>query len=93
MSAQLGLAHPDPAAVVNAMFSGIEAAPGAGHQFLYSFDALRDALEGAGFRDVVRCAVQESADAAMRGIDGHGTAVGDEGIARLETLVVEGVRP
>lgn len=93
MSAQLGLDAPDPAAVVEAMFSGIEAVPGAGHQCLYSFDTLRAALEGAGFRDVVRREMQRSDDPMLCGIEGHGAVVGDEGIARMETLLVEAVRP
>ena len=93
MSAQLGLPAPDAAAVVNAMFRAIESVPGAGHQFIYSFEALGDALARAGFRDVTRCAMQASEHARLRGIEGHGAAVADEQIARMETLVVEATRP
>lgn len=92
MSRALGLAGPDPAAVANALFRDVEAEPGAGHKYLYSFDALRAELEVAGFRDVERCAWQASGTAALRGIEGHGALVGEE-IARVETLIVEAARP
>ena len=93
MSRQLGLAGPDAAAVMREMFSGVEGVPGAGHQRLYSFDSLRAELERAGFRDVTRCVMQESDDPHLAGIEGHGAAVNNEEIARLESLIVEAVRP
>ena len=46
-----------------------------------------------GFRDVVRREMQRSDDPMLRGIEGHGAVVGDEEIARMETLLVEAVRP
>ena len=62
MSTQLGLANPDPAAVINMMFRGCGSVPGSGHQFVFSFDALRAAMEagrvrvGAPLRDAAECA-------------------------------------
>ncbi len=92
MSRSLGLPAPDPAGVVNALVRDIEAEPGAGHKYLYSFDALCAALEEAGFRDVVRRAMQQSDVPALRGVEGHGNLVGEE-FARLESLIVEAERP
>jgi len=93
MSHQMALAGPDAATAVNAMFRGVESVPGAGHKFLYSFDALRALLERAGFRDVRRCEMQVSEESALHGIERHGEAIGNEEIARMETLVVEARKP
>jgi predicted SAM-dependent methyltransferase len=63
-----------------------------GHRFIYDFDALRLALESAGFSGVVRSAVGSSDDPALRGLERHGDAIPPE-FNLLETLVVEAVRP
>lgn len=63
-----------------------------GHQFLYDPETLGAALESAGFRDLCWFAPGESGDENLRGIEGHGRRVGED-MNRLETMVVEGMRP
>ena len=93
MSAGLGKAGPDVSAVVAALHHGCGSEPGSGHQRLYSYDALRAALERAGFASVRRCVMGESTHTALRGVEHHGAIVGNEEIVRLETLVVEADKP
>jgi predicted SAM-dependent methyltransferase len=93
MSAALGRAAPDVAAVIAALLHGCGSEPGSGHQRLYSFDALQAMLERAGFVSVRRCVIGESTHAELRGVERHGAVVGNEEIVRLETLVVEADRP
>lgn len=93
ISRMLGLAAPDPARVINALFRAFGPDDASGHQFIYSFDALADGLRAAGFTDVRRCEVGESGHALLRGIERHADAVGDARVVAYETLVVEATRP
>lgn len=61
-----------------------------GHTFVYDERVLRDAMERAGFRDVVRREVGESDDPALRGLESEDRL--PEGFYRLETMVLEGAR-
>jgi predicted SAM-dependent methyltransferase len=63
-----------------------------GHEFVYDPPTLRHALERSGFTDVTECAVGESADDALRGLESHGRQIGDEW-NRFETMVLEARRP
>lgn len=60
-----------------------------GHQFLYDQATLGNSLEQAGFFHIVRVAYQESGDLHFRGIEQHGQFIGDEEIARFETMILE----
>jgi len=62
---------------------------GLGHLFIFDEESLRTALEKTGFRDVVRWAPGESSDDALKRLERHGEAIGNEAINRFETLVVE----
>jgi SAM-dependent methyltransferase len=64
-----------------------------GHQFIYDYETLSALLEGAGFREVIRCEPGESDDPVLRGIEAHGRTIGDEAVNRVETFVVEARRP
>lgn len=64
-----------------------------GHQFIYDEATLRATLEGVGFVDVQRRELHDSADPALRGLEGHGIADGHEDFTRFETVIVEAVRP
>ncbi len=66
---------------------------GFGHKFIYDFETLKDSLVSAGFVDVNRCELGESDSVELRGIDSHGTAVGNERMARFETMILEATRP
>lgn len=63
-----------------------------GHQFIYDFEALRDALAGVGFVDIVRCNTGESSDSNLVNVERHGQQVPDE-FNKMETFVAEGVKP
>jgi predicted SAM-dependent methyltransferase len=73
--------------VVNQMFHGH------GHRFIYDEETLRGLLADAGFVEIERRGLGESLDPALRGVEGHGRAIGNEDANRLETMVIEGVRP
>lgn len=62
-----------------------------GHRFIYDERVLTDTLVRIGFRDVMRCAVGDSTDDHLKGLESHGRSVTDE-FNRLETLVVEATR-
>ena len=64
-----------------------------GHQFLFDEDTLRSTLCSAGFTDVQRYKVAESDDAQLRGLEAHGSTVGNAAANEFETLVVEAERP
>lgn len=63
-----------------------------GHVFLYDESTLREELARAGFRDVVRRALNESDDPALRGLETHARTVGGEAHVAWETMVLEGIR-
>jgi SAM-dependent methyltransferase len=63
------------------------------HRFIYDFDTMAAILTDAGFVAVVRRDPGESDDPALRGVESHGRAIGDEDVNRFESLVVEAQRP
>lgn len=73
--------------VVNQLFTAHH------HRFIYDAETLSAVLRDAGFVDVGRCRPGESDDPVLCGIDAHGRAIGDEEVNRLETMVLEAVRP
>jgi predicted SAM-dependent methyltransferase len=72
-----------PSFVVNAAFRCW------GHMFLYDEEILRIALQDAGFKNINRVAVGESAHAALRGIERHGNVIENEDLNKFETMVFE----
>jgi len=74
-------------AVINHAINGF------GHKFIYDFETLKDSLTGAGFVNVDQCKIGESDSVALRGIDSHGIAIGNQRMARFETMVLEATRP
>jgi predicted SAM-dependent methyltransferase len=73
--------------VINQMFMAYK------HRFIYDHETLAALLTDAGFVELVRQEPGESDDPVLRGVEGHGRAIGDEEVNRFETLVVEAVRP
>ncbi len=61
-----------------------------GHQFLYDGDLLELALKESGFINVHRCAMGESKDDNLMGIEDHGKNTGNEELVAFETMVYEG---
>lgn len=65
-----------------------------GHVFLYDERTLRDELARAGFGAAVRrCAMNESDDPALRGLETHAQRVGGEPHVAWETMVLEAMHP
>lgn len=64
-----------------------------GHRFIYDFETLSARLSQAGFVDIVKYAPGESDDPALRQLEAHGCAIGDEAVNRFETMALEGTRP
>jgi predicted SAM-dependent methyltransferase len=73
--------------VINHMFKDHK------HQFIYDYETLVALLSDAGFLEAVRWNSGESGDPALRGIEIHGHAIGDECVNSFETMVVEAARP
>lgn len=63
-----------------------------GHLFVYDPPSLQFSLEGAGFTEVHLVSVGESQHPELRGIEKHGSIIGDE-FNLLETMVMEGTKP
>jgi predicted SAM-dependent methyltransferase len=63
-----------------------------GHQFLYDGNLMTLALERCGFADIRRCAYGESTEEHLREVETHGKHIGDERIARFESMIFEGTR-
>lgn len=63
-----------------------------GHVFLYDEPTLRAELARAGFTGIMRCAMNESGDPGMRGLETHAQAVGGAEHVAWETMVLEAVR-
>jgi predicted SAM-dependent methyltransferase len=82
-----GIGKCEPSMVINNAFRNW------GHQFIYDYATIVDVLSDTGFSEVELCRVGDSKDAALRGIESHGKAIGDEEMNRFETLVVEARRP
>jgi predicted SAM-dependent methyltransferase len=64
-----------------------------GHQFLYDGNLMTLALGRCGFIDIRRCAYGESNEEHLRQIERHGKHIGDERIAKFESMIFEGARP
>ena len=64
-----------------------------GHEFLYDRETLAGALEAAGFVDLADFESGESDDEVFRGIESHGSVVGNEEMNRFETMVIEARKP
>ncbi len=64
-----------------------------GHTFLYDAEVLSMALDEAGLRDPVRCALDESAHHELRSLESHGSAVGNKRAVAFETMILEAVKP
>jgi predicted SAM-dependent methyltransferase len=64
-----------------------------GHQFIYDGNLMTLALERCGFIDIRRCAYGKSNEEQLRQIERHGRHIGDEKIARFESMIFEGTRP
>lgn len=62
-----------------------------GHKFIYDHETLAYALEAAGLSDVRKREVNESDHPDLRGVESHGTLIGEE-MNRFETLVLEARR-
>jgi predicted SAM-dependent methyltransferase len=59
-----------------------------GHQFIYDENTIRSALTEAGFQNLTRCALQESADPALSQLENERRM--PPSFLRLETLTLEG---
>ena len=64
-----------------------------GHKFIYDGNLMTLALERCGFVDIRRCSYGDSRDTHLRQIEMHGKHIGDDRIARFESLIFEGTRP
>ncbi|MFA6135327.1 MAG: methyltransferase domain-containing protein [Phycisphaerae bacterium] len=62
-----------------------------GHVFIYDEKVLRHSVERAGFTGITRCSLGNSDDAAMRNLEN--TARIPENFLRMESLILEGVKP
>lgn len=63
------------------------------HKFIYDCETLQAAMEEVGFVDVTAFPVGHSEDEALRAIESHGMAAGNEDMNRFETMVLEAMRP
>lgn len=73
--------------VINQMFTAHK------HRFIYDHETLMAILTDVGFVEVVRWKAGESDDPVLRGVEAHGSAIGDETVNQFETLVLEAIRP
>lgn len=62
------------------------------HKWIYDYKALKDALVKNGFAGIVRCAVGESSDSNLQGLERHGQRIGEE-FNKLQTMVIESMKP
>ncbi len=76
-----------PAHAVNQSFHGWR------HKFIYDELTLRQALKDTGFQSITRVEPGESEDEQLRGLEQHGSYVGNEGAMRYETMVFEATKP
>jgi len=63
-----------------------------GHRFIYDYKVLKGALESVGFVGVSPQKVGQSSDPNLSALEFHGDIIGEE-FNRLETLIVEGMKP
>lgn len=64
-----------------------------GHKFIYDYHTLESLLKKCGFTSVERHNPGESSDEHLRGIERHGSAIGNEDFNKLESVVVEAIKP
>ena len=64
-----------------------------GHQFLFDLETLKQTMTQCGFENLKNFPPGESDDPALRGLEAHGRAVGNEAMNRFETIIVEGRVP
>lgn len=64
-----------------------------GHQFIYDFPTLKNLMEEVGFIDMTYKNYGESDDINLRNIESHGKDIGNEELARFETIIIEAKRP
>lgn len=62
-----------------------------GHKWIYDYKLLKGALAKSGFTDIKRCAVGQSDDCNLRGLECHGKRIGEE-FNKLQTMVIEGTK-
>lgn len=80
-----GIPGPDDAFVINNFVRDW------GHLFIYDEKTLRASLVAAGFTDVVRCALNESPDAVLRGLENEARM--PPGFLALESFTLEATKP
>jgi predicted SAM-dependent methyltransferase len=78
-------ARETPVFVINNAFSNW------GHEFLYDRETLEESMKSAGFHRISRVEPGQSDDAHLKGLESHGSSIGDEEINRFETMVLEAV--
>jgi predicted SAM-dependent methyltransferase len=61
-----------------------------GHIFIYDEKALRFSLEKAGFKEITKCALNESEDKILRNLENEKRL--PEGFLKLESLTLEGIK-
>lgn len=71
--------------VVNKLFNGY------GHQFLLTFELLKDLLLKTGFSNITKCEVHESEHDVLRNKEIHWIPIGEEN-NKLETICVEATK-
>ena len=83
-----GRPHPHPAFLLNHNLRAW------GHLFVYDEDLLTRALGEAGYVDITRCELGESAHEALRGMERHGThnKISPRAV-RFETMIIEATKP
>ena len=63
------------------------------HKFLYDQTTLEESLDTVGFIEIDRYLSGESKNPELRGIESHGSIMGNEDMTRFETLILEARRP
>ena len=76
-----------PAHAINQSFHGWR------HKFVYDESTLIGELAGAGFADIIRVQPGASEHEQLRGLEQHGSYVGNEAAMRYETMVFEATKP
>jgi predicted SAM-dependent methyltransferase len=64
-----------------------------GHQFIYDPETLKATMLQCGFEDLKSYSPGVSDDPNLRGIEAHGTIIGNEAINQFETFILEGRVP
>ena len=63
------------------------------HKFLYDQATLEESLKKVGFVEIDKYFSGESNNPELRGIESHGSVMGNEDMTRFETLILEARRP